>query len=434
MSSVKDSLGNLGTKLLLYPINFIISIIIARYLGPEDRGIYSYILVILSFLIPIISLGFGAGVMYYISTGKYKIKDVFVTVNIISILIGMLAATVIVLLWSLNILGESAKSFSLQNIFLLSGSIIFTSNYFFNTRILLGNSNFKLLNIVDIFQSLFNPFVILIFVYLFSLRVNGIFISLFIANSILAIILILFIKKHIGVRYIWQKDFLTNAISYGLKGWFGDMAIKANVRLDQIILGAKVSSYSLGIYSIAVLLAELIWVIPDSVGNVLFNRITKIEKISERVHMTTRIARILLTLSFFVSLCLLLLSYYLIIPYGYGPDYYNSLSVLIILIPGSIMMIFTKVATKLLSGSAMIAKSSQIQIISAIVGVALYIFLIPFFGYYGAAIASSIAYIVGALCSLYLMKKYFSISFYDFAILRKDDMIWTKNKILKLVK
>lgn len=434
MSSVKDSLGNLGTKLLLYPINFIISIIIARYLGPEDRGIYSYILVILSFLIPIISLGFGAGVMYYISSRKYEIKDVFVSVNIISILIGMFAATMVFLLWFLDVLGESAKAFSLPNIFLLCGSIIFTSNFFFNTRMLLGNSNFKLLNIVDIFQSLFNPLMVLIFVYLFSLRVNGIFISLFIANSILAIILILFIKKQVGVRFTWQKDFLIKAISYGFKGWFGDMAIKANVRLDQIILGAKVSPYSLGIYSIAVLLAELIWVIPDSVGNVLFNRITKIENVHDRVGITTRIARILLSLSIFVSLCLLVTSYYFIIPFGYGSAYNNSFDVLMVLIPGSIMMIFTKVTTKLLSGSAMIAKSSQIQIISAIVGVTLYIILIPFFGYYGAAIASSIAYIVGALYSLYLMKKYFSISFYDFAILRKDDMIWTKNKILKLLK
>lgn len=434
MSSVKDSVGNLGTKLLLYPINFIISIIIARYLGPEDRGIYSYILVILSFLIPIISLGFGAGVMYYVSSKKYEIKDVFVSVNIISILIGLLAATIIFLLWSLDFLGESAKSFSLSNILLLCGSIIFTSNFFFNTRMLLGNSNFKFLNLVDIFQSLFNPLMILIFVYIFSLRVNGIFISLFIANTILAIILILFIIKQIEVRLGWNKDFLLKAISYGFKGWFGDMAIKANVRLDQIILGARVSSYSLGIYSIAVLLAELIWVIPDSVGNVLFNRITKIENVHDRVVMTTRIARILLSLSIFVSLCLLLLAYYFIIPYGYGSAYNNSFDVLVVLIPGSIMMIFTKVTTKLLSGSAMIVKTSQIQIISSIVGVTLYIILIPLFGYYGAAIASSIAYAVGAFCSLYFLKKYFSISFYDFAILRKDDMNWTKDKILKLIK
>lgn len=274
---------------------------------------------------------------------------------------------------------------------------------------------------------------ILLFVYIFSLRVNGVFMALFIANLITAITLLWYIKKKIGVNFTWNKTFIKQAGTYGFKGWFGDMAIKANVRLDQIILGAKISSHSLGIYSIAVMLAELIWVIPDAVGSVLFNRITKIENVEARVNMTNRISRILLSLSIFMSIGLLFISYYLIIPYGYGPEYSNSFTVLLLLIPGSIAMICTKVATKLFSGSAMILKSSQIQIISSLAGITLYFILIPLYGHYGAAIGSSIAYLSGALYTLYLLKKYFAVSSFNFMILKWEDLIWTRDKILKLL-
>lgn len=432
MSSVKNSLGNLGTKLFLYPINFIISIIIARYLGVEDRGVYSYILVLLSFLIPILSFGFGAGVMYYISSKKFEVKDVFVSINFVAFFIGVFSASLVFVLWNFGFLGESAKTFSLNNILLLCGSIILNAIYFFNTRLLLGNSNFKLLNLIDIFQSLLNPAFILLFVYFFSLRIQGVFISLFIANLVLSLILVLYIIRKMKVVFLWNKYVVVSAFSYGFKGWFGDMAIKANVRLDQIILGAKISPYSLGLYSIAVLLSELIWIIPDAIGSVLFNRITKIENEKNRVNLTTRISRLLLSSSIFISIGLFLFSKYIIIPFGYGIQYISSINILLLLIPGSIAMICTKVATKLLSGSAMILRSSQIQIISSTVGITLYFGLIPAFGSYGAAIGSSLAYLTGAVYSLYLLKKHFSITLNEFLILRMDDIYWMKDKFLKL--
>src|SRR5690606_28075149 len=191
---------------------------------------------LLSFLIPILSFGFGAGVMYYISSKKFEIRDVFVSINFVAFLIGLFSASLVFVLWNIGNLGESATTFSLNNILLLCGSIILNAIYFFNTRLLLGNSNFKLLNLIDIFQSLLNPALILFFVYFLSLRIQGVFISLFFANLIMAFLLVYYLIKKIGVTFTWNKSVIVSALTYGFKGWFGDMAIKANVRLDQIIL------------------------------------------------------------------------------------------------------------------------------------------------------------------------------------------------------
>lgn len=59
MSSVTHTLGNLGTKLFLYPLTFLVSIFLAKYLEPEEKGLYAYIIILTSFFIPIFSIRFG---------------------------------------------------------------------------------------------------------------------------------------------------------------------------------------------------------------------------------------------------------------------------------------------------------------------------------------------------------------------------------------
>lgn len=72
-----------------------------------------------------------------------------------------------------------------------------------------------------------------------------------------------------------DKLFLKQSLDYGFKGWVGNIAVIANNRIDQLILGAMFAPSYLGIYGISVLLSELIWVPVMSLNPILHNRIAK---------------------------------------------------------------------------------------------------------------------------------------------------------------
>ena len=123
----RNSIGNITTKLILYPINFVSSIIIARYLGAEDRGVYAYIVLINSFVLPFLMLGFGGGINYMVSSRKFEIKEVFFTVIVHGLLIGIVSAALIYLAWHFGLLGKTGEKITLIQISLVSFSILLSA-------------------------------------------------------------------------------------------------------------------------------------------------------------------------------------------------------------------------------------------------------------------------------------------------------------------
>lgn len=425
MSSIKHSLGNLGTKFLLYPLSFATSIVIARYLGPEERGIYSYLLLLVSFLIPIVSLGFGGGIIYYTSNKKYKVEETIFSVFLIGLLLGLTLGMLLFVLWTYSLLGATGKLITYFQIIAIACSIVLSSTVFFVTRLLLGDSKFPKLNFLEIIKGISNPILLIILVWLMSLRVTGAALTLLCINSIGFVYIIHTIFKFYTPIYFFNFPFVKDAFSYGIKGWFGDMALRANVRLDQVILGAIISAKLLGIYAIAVILSELLWIIPDAIGPVLFNKIAELKRQEDQIRLTVKIHSLIFYLLLSCSLVFCLLCYYFIIPKLYGIEYIDAAIPFLILIPGTIFMNTTKVMSKLLSATGYVLNTSYIQITSSVISVILYIILIPSFNIYGAAIASSIGYFSGMLLSLYYYKSIYNQSISTFFNLRKKDVLWS---------
>lgn len=430
MSLVKNSLGNLGTRLFSYPIAFISSIIVARYLGPSERGVYGYIAILSSFVIAFFTFGIHAGFRYLISSKKCAFKDIWVFALLISFINGLIVSLIIYFAWSMGYLGEAAKSITKFQIRISFFIIIFSSINTYIQRILIGDDKFKLVNIISIIISIINPFLMVFLVVWLKLRVDGTVITLLISQVILFLYQIIYILKSYGFRLHINFGYLKEASSYGIKSWLGDMSTRANVRLDQVLIGIKFSSKDLGIYSVAVNITELLWVLPDSLGPVLYNLVTKETNINKQAELTSKIHRLIFFITLIGALCMIFFGY-AIIRFGFGEKYYNSLFPLLILLPGTLFYVSIKISTKLFSASTNVIKSTYILIFSSLVSVLLYFILIPFFSYIGAAIASSIGYISGAFYAYYLLSKYYNINFRELLFLKRDDIHWAKTKLLK---
>jgi O-antigen/teichoic acid export membrane protein len=424
LSGVKNSLGNLVTKLTIYPISFISSIVVARVLGPEQRGVFNYLIIVISFLIPIFSLGFGSGIIYNVSSKKYLPKDIFYSVIFIAFLIGIIVCFLLIYLKNINFLGSVGNKLGNFEFVGLLVCVLLSFIFFFLSRILYGASNFKYINLLTLIQGILNPILLLILVGYVGLKLYGAVISMMIVNLVITFIIVfIFLKRYSSVRK-FNLEFVKDTAKYGIKSWMGDIAVQANVRLDQMILGAISKPSSLGIYSISVFLAELIWLLPDAVGPVLFNKIASINSLEEQEVLTKRISRILLFIGIVSSLLLVIAVFFIIIPYGYGIAYTDSLAPFLILIPGTLCFILAKVITKILSGTGNIAMTSKATVIGSLISILFYFILIPKFDIIGAAIASSIGYISISLICLYFFKFKLKLTLKNLFVISKQDFVW----------
>lgn len=426
MSTVKHVVGNLITSLLIYPIGFIASVFIARYLGPADRGLAAFLVLGVGFLIPMISLGIGTGILYQVSSKRFSPVDALPNCIIIALFFGSVGFAVIYAGWYSGLFGEIGELLTTQQIFFVCFAFVFHSLYFFLTRLLMGDSKFPLLNTFKLIKGIMQPILMLTMVWFFSMKVDGVAIAIFILSCLLAIFALTSCVQTYGINYKINFRFISRCFSYGIRSWLGNLAIKANVRFDQLVLAATVAPFGLGIYSIAVVLAELIWIIPDSIGPVLFNRIAAMSNSSNRVNIVARILRLLFIPSMFIAAVLLILSKYVLIPYGYGNDYSDVVLPLSILLFGSVFFIPAKIITKIFAGSGNVIYSSYAMAIGSTVSIALYFLLIPKYEVVGAAIASSIGYAAISSVCVVIYRKQYDSSMVSLFVVKWQDVRWVR--------
>lgn len=429
MSAGKHVIGNFLTKLAVFPIGFISSIFIARYLGPEDRGLAAFLTLAVAFLLPVISLGMAAGIRYQVSSKRYTPADALPNCIVISLFFGLLGVIVIYGSWSLGVFGSTGEQISRLQIVLICCAFVFQSIYFFLTRLLTGASRFPLINGIHLCKGIFYPMLMLGMVWFFAMRVDGVAVAILTLSVLLTIFVLVRCIRDYGLRFEICGRFISLSFSYGIRSWLGDITVRANTRLDQVFLAATIAPFGLGIYSVAVVLAEIIWLIPNSIGPVLFNKIADASNHKTSMDMTARMLRLLFFPSVMIAVVLYFCTKYVLIPYGYGSEYSELLLPLSILLFGSVLIIPAKVFTKLFSGSGNVLYSSYATAIGSIISVFLYFLLIPKYGLIGASIASSIGYATVSVVCLAIYRKQNDSRMASLFYIQWNDFRWVRAQL-----
>ncbi|MFH1850647.1 MAG: polysaccharide biosynthesis C-terminal domain-containing protein, partial [archaeon] len=213
---------------------------------------------------------------------------------------------------------------------------------------------------------------------------------------------------------------------FGLKEHIGNVAQNLNLRLDWVILAAFATPAAVGIYSIAVLIAEFIWYIPDSIGVVLFPAIASSERPTEK--LTAKINRIVIFLTLCASLLLILLGR-TIISVLYGPAFSPAFPALMVLLPGIIGLTAAKIISKYTSGIGRPLYNSKGSILALAVNVPLLWYLVPKLGIIGAALASSVAYSVYGFYMIQVFRMRSGLKITSIVLISRRDIIELTNNL-----
>lgn len=173
-----------------------------------------------------------------------------------------------------------------------------------------------------------------------------------------------------------------------------------NYRLDVFIVSFFVGVKGVGLYTLAVSLAQLIWLISNAAATVLLPRVAALQNtVSENVTHTTQITRVSFWLSFISALFLALLADQ-ILPWVYGEAFRQSIAPLLGLLPGIVTFSMVNVLASYIAGIGKPQLNLAVSSVGLVVTIIFDLLLIPRFGIVGAAMASTLSYSISALLTL----------------------------------
>jgi len=411
----------------------ITSVIVTRFLGADSKGIYVFMAMIGAVILPIMLLGIGNGIQYYISKGVYQVKEAAISTYLAGLVTSIAVGAFIFFLWQNSLFGETGNSATIDILLCFLISLPFDSITYTSRFLLTGDSQFLLLNKLSIVNVVLSTIILGILVFslsdkLFAAAIGLNSVKIIIALTTLGIV----IKKYQPVFGVNTK-YLREIYDYGLKSWLGNIAGRANDSLDQLIIGAFVSPGNLGIYSVAYSVVNLLLIPSNAVSPVLFNEIGRANDLKKSAQLSAKVHKALFILVALMGIFLCACGYWLIM-LMYGKEFIDAYIPMLILIPGMLFYaVSRRVLQKFLAANGYPLKTSTVQIVGAISGVGMYILLIPKYTIIGAAIGSTIAYLVSMLTAYFIAKKLVEGEWNFFAF-SKSDIVWAYDRVKSTIR
>jgi O-antigen/teichoic acid export membrane protein len=366
----------------------ITNILIARVLGPADKGILDLFYLLNSFIFELGLFGFSTGLLYYLTNKGQPLKAAHGTGLAVALVMGGLA-------FGLGGLGLRAwKAFfpGLQDwmILLAFGLAPFAYYRAIGTHLMLGTN-----------RSAFNYRTGLFF-SAGTFLITGLVWA--VATLKIDILVVVFVLLTGGTdllfwRAIRQQEpglsldlrLAANSARYGLITLPGLVANLVHFRIDQVILNHFLGTGAVGIYAVSVRWAELLLLLDSPLTAASLYRVSTASG-EEGYTLTRRLSRAQLLLSGLLGSLLALAAYPLVMVL-YGRDYRGAIGPLIVLIPGLIAWSASKILSQyLVYNRGLFWVPTVSAVISAVINIGLNIVLVPSIGIWGAAIASTLSY------------------------------------------
>lgn len=264
--------------------------------------------------------------------------------------------------------------------------------------------------------------------YVFGLLtlVNALWIIIF--AQILLVSLMLF-AVWFKLRPKWKPNLkvFKDEINYGLRSYFGNITEFAVWRLDQMMLTAFASSVTVGLYAVAVAVAEITAILASSVSDALLPEVASSKTPADSIILMGKTIR----LTFYAQL-LALIPLWILAPYVlgmvYGKSFIEAAGALRILLICSIVWSISLIIISGLNGLGRPGLSTVARLFSAATTIITLIWLLPKYGMIGAAFSSLIGYGALLCVSLFCLLRSQNIGFWEFLKPRREDVSIEKLK------
>lgn len=410
------------SNIFTFALGLCASIIVARVLGPTNKGIYALIVLMPAILLKFGTLGIEASNVYFSGNRKYTISSIGSNSLFYGLSLGFALIFIFWIVSKTEIYQNfiSSKNLNASYIWLLMLTLPFSLVSGFFNSILVGREKVVQFNCLRILGICLQVLFLVILLILLDLGVLGAVLVSVVVCPINVALMIVFVNKIEKVKFSFNARLLSDSLKYGTKAYFGNLAQFLNYRLDIFLVAYFLTTADVGYYALAVGIAEKLWMLPGSITTILFPRVSSI-KIKDANNLTPRVSRNTLPIMLLLALGLLLICKP-VIRIMYGSLYFPSVKPFMLLLPGIVALSVSKLFTADLAGRGKPEFGTLAAFISLAVNIPLNIYLIPRWGIAGAAFSSTVAYSLASLISLIAFLKISGNSLLDTLIIKKQDI------------
>ena len=380
-----------------YFFTILTGLIIAKVLGPASFGVYSALMLIVTYshyshlgLLPAMT----KKVPFY--RGKKEYNKVKETENIVfsGTMIIILFLSLMLIIASFFIRNVSADT--INSVRIIAGIIILQQIFYFYQHYLRAEKKFFMMGKSLLIYSI--TYFIFILFLIFRLKLEGVFLSMFLAYF--AVITYFFSKAGFKVKIIIPSKVL-NLIKIGFPLLTMGIMTILFLSIDKIMIIKFMDKLQLGYYSFAAIVAGIVGFVPQSISSVIFPYI--LEKYGEqedKTHIKNYLFQPTFAISYLVPIVIGMV--FITAPvaiYYILPDYVPGFTVFKILVCSIFFMSVIGPSTNFLITINKERKILSVQAVSILLAIILnYFFIIRGYGINGVAIATAISYFFYNIC------------------------------------
>ena len=401
-------------------------IIVARSLGPTGQGHFSLTVMVIVLVAAVLNGGMGLAAVPKLRRGEVSLVNMLraqavwiALVAVVVFVLGVIGSRNALAAIAVDRLGWNALT-AVASCFAVVALLAFEI-FFYD---LLAEGRLVVGSVINLSRAILHLVIIGILLFGRGLDLEGAVAAYAVAQGYAAFTIVLLLLRHIrrrggsGARIADEEGKAGNAsgttqvmtawplatlVGQNLRhGWVGQLSAVASLlhlRLDQALVSIFWSAAVVGVYSVAVQVGELLWLLSAALSPLLVYSSAALDSPAERDQQAARAVRVGLSATVVVALPLGLVAGPLL-TFVFGESYAGSAPALRALLPGIVAFAPAAVLAGDFIGRGHPAWNAQASILTLVVNVACGLWLIPRHGAVGASWASTIAYSVGATVML----------------------------------
>jgi O-antigen/teichoic acid export membrane protein len=383
-----------GTNIVQVFCGLLATALLARFLGPEQKGLYDLYLATSMLFTVVLGMALNTGVTYVVASQPVDSARLMRLLT----LIGLAEAIAAFIVMYLSERTRIAHSFVPRELGRLGAvaiavTIFLLATSMFYRAVLVGHQEFIAASYGDVGKQLLTVAFITASFAVSRLFHFSLLPAMMLANIAAVGITIASYGLQIPSTIVPTNSVpLGRAFRFALPSYFASTAQYLNNRVDLFFVYRYWGAADVGLYQTAVLIAQAINLLPTAMQGILFPTISSASQTqAEVLEMVVRVHRLLFVATVLVAGSLAAVGPFLI-PLVFGRRFASSAVSLALLAPGCAVFATTNILAAYFAGTG----RPHINLINSLMGTAVTIVLdlivVPKYSFYGASIVSSLSY------------------------------------------
>lgn len=388
-AALSDTLGILGTRVVWSAMGVVSGIILARWLGPHDRGLLALVLLVPSTVVTLVKLGVSQATIFFINRKEATVDQVASNSLLLALVLGAASGLIV---WGLrdsllHPILAAVPPWALV-LALLRVPMLLLDNYLYSilqatghfgiyNRRLLQSEALRLVLVVGAIMGLGLglPAAVAIYTVIGALNIGWLLWSM---------------RRTVRFSATPDLPLLRRMLSFGVRSYVQVVTAHLLLRIDVYMVQAFLGPAATAFYALALHFTELVLEVPQAIGLVLYPKLAALPE-AEVHRLTAQTCRRTLMVTVPAAAALALLGPWVIRAW-YGEPYAPAGAPLPWAAVGVAMMSIFVIITRNFTSRQKQRVNTAAGLLALVVNVVLNLYLIPAYGIVGASMATAIAY------------------------------------------